>query len=488
MSHRTTISSERWAQVQEIFHSALERGQNDRTAFLDDACADDDKLRNDVITLLEAHDDDGLLDAADDSWVVTPSADQGQRLREALADRYAIERPLGVGGMATVYLADDLRHNRKVAIKVLRSELSASLGVDRFLREIRIVAGLRHPHILPLYDSGEADDLLYYVMPAEGESLRHRIARLNTIPLQEALKITREVLDALHYAHGEGVVHRDIKPENILLSHQHAIVADFGIARAIRAAGGEMLTQAGLPIGTPAYMSPEQLGGDPLIDGRSDVYGVGCVLYELLTGSPPVPGHARNFFDLRTAEDTVPSSVERALRKSLAPDCDDRFATAADFADALASMSDTGPPFDAAQRSIAVLPFANMSADPENEYFSDGISEEIINALTQIEGLHVAARTSSFATKGDTRDIGEIGAKLNVETVLEGSVRQAGSRKGRAIMPGNRAGSRFAVRGTSTPLRCLPSTPARSSHTSTSSLPTPPTMCAATSATTASPG
>jgi eukaryotic-like serine/threonine-protein kinase len=214
-----------------------------------------------------------------------------QQLTTALADRYRIDRELGAGGMATVYLAEDLKHHRKVAIKVLKPDLAASLGADRFLREIETTANLRHPHILPLYDSGAAGEFLFYVMPfVEGESLRDRLTRERQLPLDDALRIAREVADALGYAHSRGVVHRDIKPENILLENGHAVVADFGIARALSAAGGDRLTQTGLAVGTPVYMSPEQAAADADIDGRSDLYSLGCVLYEMLGGQPPFTG------------------------------------------------------------------------------------------------------------------------------------------------------------------------------------------------------
>jgi len=207
------------------------------------------------------------------------------RLTASLADRYRIERELGQGGMATVYLAEDLKHHRKVAVKVLRPELASALGPDRFLREIQTTANLRHPHILPLYDSGEADGFLFYVMPfVEGETLADRLSREKQLPLEDALQIAREVADALSYAHRRGVIHRDIKPANILLEAGHAAVADFGIARAVDAAGGGRLTETGLVLGSPLYMSPEQALGEKNLDGRSDLYALGCVLYEMLAG------------------------------------------------------------------------------------------------------------------------------------------------------------------------------------------------------------
>src|SRR5881275_2004499 len=209
-------------------------------------------------------------------------ADLIARLQSALADRYTIERELGRGGMATVYLAQDRKHHRQVAIKVLKPELAAALGPERFLREIELAARLNHPHILALHDSGQAGGFLYYVMPyMEGESLRDRLEQEGQLPLEEALRITREVASALSYAHGHDVVHRDIKPENILLSGGEAVVADFGIARAITQAAGTRLTETGIPVGTPQYMSPEQASGGGPIDGRSDVYSLACVLYEM---------------------------------------------------------------------------------------------------------------------------------------------------------------------------------------------------------------
>src|SRR3989442_7410908 len=218
-------------------------------------------------------------------------ADLLARLQSAIADRYTIERELGRGGMATVYLAQDLKHRRRVAIKVLKPELAAALGPERFLQEIEIAAGLTHPHILPLYDSGEATGLLYYVMPyVEGETLRNRLDRAGQLPLAEAVQITREVADALAYAHSHDVVHRDIKPENILLQAGHAVVSDFGIARAITAAAGGNLTETGIALGTPGYMSPEQGAASARVDERSDIYSLGGVLYEMLAGGPPFTG------------------------------------------------------------------------------------------------------------------------------------------------------------------------------------------------------
>lgn len=211
-------------------------------------------------------------------------------LKAALSGRYDIEREIGAGGMATVFLAHDVKHDRQVAVKVLRPDLSASLGAERFLREISIAAKLSHPHILPLYDSGEADGFLYFVMPfIEGESLRARLARTGELPIGEAIRLIRNVVDALALAHKNGIVHRDIKPDNVLLSAEHALVTDFGVAKAVSAATDQRrdLTTSGMAVGTPAYMSPEQAAGDPNIDHRADIYAVGCMAYEMLTGRPP---------------------------------------------------------------------------------------------------------------------------------------------------------------------------------------------------------
>ena len=287
-------------------------------------------------------------------------------LRMTLADRYAVERELGQGGMATVYLAQDLKHNRLVAIKVLRQEVAAVLGAERFLREIETTAGLRHPHILPLFDSGKAgsgEEVLWYAMPfVEGESLRDRLERDKQLPLEEALQVAREVGDALAYAHSRGVIHRDIKPENILLESGHAVVADFGIAKAITAAGGGKLTGTGLAIGTPSYMSPEQaLGQD--VDGRSDIYALGCVLYEMLVGEPPYTGPsaqaiiARRLSEplpsLRVVREAVPAGIEAAVHKALARAPADRFATAGQFVGVLAGDGKTEVRKDGRTRPVA---------------------------------------------------------------------------------------------------------------------------------------
>ncbi len=268
------------------------------------------------------------------------------RLKSALADRYPIERPLGAGGMATVYLARDLKHQRQVAVKVLRTELAESIGAERFLREIEIAARLTHPHILPLHDSGEADGFLYYVMPyVEGESLRDRLTREPQLSVVDALSVTKEVADALSYAHSHNVLHRDIKPENILMHAGHALVADFGIARAMSLSTVDRLTATGAAIGTPAYMSPEQINAEPHLDDRCDIYSLGCVLYEMLAGQPPFTGPTTESIcrqhvsadvpSVTTIRPHVPDGVVEIIDATLAKSPADRYASAEALAEHL---------------------------------------------------------------------------------------------------------------------------------------------------------
>jgi eukaryotic-like serine/threonine-protein kinase len=418
-------------------------------------------------------------------------SDQLNRLQAPLAGRYRIERELGHGGMATVFLAQDLRHDRPVALKVLHPDLAQVMGPERFLREIRICSRLQHPHILSVYDSGDADGQLWFTMPyIDGETLRGRLLREKQLPVDDALRIAREVADALHYAHQHGVIHRDIKPENILLSgstaadrgtsgRYHALVADFGIARAVAPESDERLTDSGISLGTPQYMSPEQSVAEKNLDARSDVYSLGCVLYEMLAGEPPYTGPSAQAIvakrlgepipHVRTARD-VPLALEHAVTTALARSPADRFSTAAEFADALqphrygngASDENAVAPRGARRRiprlamvcttlllagaagyaafrwfrtpattslaSAAVLPFADLSPQKDQEYFSDGLTEELTTALSQVPGLRVAARTSAFQFKSQNPDVREVGRKLNVGAVLEGSVRKSGNR------------------------------------------------------------
>ncbi len=359
-----------------------------------------------------------------------------------LAGRYRLEEEIGRGGAACVYLAEDLKYGRKVALKVLRPAPHGGYEPQRFLREIRIAARLSHPQILPLHDSGESDGHLFFVMPYAGcESLRAWLARDGRLPVDEAIRITRAVAGALAYAHRLGVVHRDIKPENILLQEGEPVVADFGVATALTAAGGDnvYVTERGLAVGTPAYMSPEQATAEPGLDGRSDQYSLACVLYEMLAGEPPFAGSGARATLVRHAVETpvpigtrrpnVPGAVERALTRALAKEPKDRFASMTDFADALtAPAPEPVAPVVTAARTIAVLPFVNAGGDPELEYLSDGITDELIHALGKVEGLHVSSRTSVFALKGVREDVRTLGARLNVSAVVEGTVRRSGSR------------------------------------------------------------
>ncbi len=402
-------------------------------------------------------------------------AEQLERLKAALADRYRIEREVGRGGMATVFLAEDVKHHRNVALKVLRPELAEALGAERFLREIETTAALRHPHILPLYDSGEAGGSLFYVMPyVEGESLRDRLYREKQLAIADALSIAREVADALGYAHARGVVHRDIKPENILLEAGHAVVADFGIARAVSAAGGERLTQTGVSIGTPMYMSPEQAAGDPNVDGRSDLYSLGCVLYEMLGGQPPFTGptaeavtrqhlitEAAPVTNLRP---TVSAELAGTLARTLAKNPADRFNPAAQFVQALSTHAAAAtplPPPAPVRRSparwalgaggvlvmvaaawfggralggtsrattierIAVLPMDNQTGDSAQSFFAAGMTRELIGVLTDA-GVRVLGYRAVTAYRNTDLPANRIARELDVDAIVTGAVLQAG--------------------------------------------------------------
>jgi serine/threonine protein kinase/tetratricopeptide (TPR) repeat protein len=363
------------------------------------------------------------------------------RLAAALAERYRLERELGQGGMATVYLAEDLKHRRKVAIKVLRPELSAALGVERFLREIETTANLQHPHILPLYDSGSAEGRLYYVMPyVEGESLRERLAREGRLPLEDALQIAREVTDALSYAHGRGVIHRDIKPENIMLSAGHALVADFGIAKAV-SLGGSRLTQTGLAVGTPAYMSPEQALADSSVDARSDLFSLGCVVYEMLTGEPPYSAPTAQQAIARRITEAAPvlaavrpeagAHLSGVLQRVLASDPSLRPESAAALRQLLSDparpAAEAVPGFGG-RPAIAVLPFDNRSGDPEQEFFADGLAEDLIARLSLWRSFPVISRNATFDYKGRSVDTKQLARELGARYVVQGSVRKAGNR------------------------------------------------------------
>jgi serine/threonine protein kinase len=382
--------------------------------------------------------------------------------------------------MATIYLAYDLRHDRDVALKVMHPEVAAALGPERFLREIRISARLDHPHILTLIDSGQNEAVLWYVLPyVRGESLRAKLAREKQLSVEEAIRIGTQVASALDYAHRHGIIHRDIKPENILLHEGEAVVADFGIALAVREAGGERLTETGLSLGTPHYMSPEQATGSRERDPRSDLYSLGAVVYEMLTGEPPHTGPTAQAViakllserptRIRTVRADVPDHIEAAVAKALAKVAADRFASASEFATALGRPGPGGmasrrrrlavvaagigvvilllaaalavrhswprparPAPIASPRtevaSVAVLPFENLTGNPADAYLSDGMTEEVIGQLAQVHGLKVISRTSTEALKGVHLTLRQIADTLGVRHVLEGSVRHAGSR------------------------------------------------------------
>ncbi|HLF23987.1 MAG TPA: serine/threonine-protein kinase, partial [Burkholderiales bacterium] len=286
------------------------------------------------------------------------------QLNAALTGRYVIEREIGAGGMATVYLARDIRHNRKVALKVLRPDLGAVLGVERFLSEIKVTANLQHPNLLPLFDSGEANGLLFYVMPfVEGESLRARLEREKQLPIDEAIRITTAIASALEYAHSQGVIHRDLKPENILVHAGQPVIADFGIALAVSNAGGNRITATGLSLGTPQYMSPEQATGDRNIDRRTDIYSLGAIAYEMFAGEPPHIGATAQAIisrlltetprSMRMTRPNVPEHVDAAVMRALEKLPADRFANAQDFADALTGKAAFAPSTAASRAAAA---------------------------------------------------------------------------------------------------------------------------------------
>jgi eukaryotic-like serine/threonine-protein kinase len=372
------------------------------------------------------------------------------QLQATLGNAYAIDHELGGGGMSRVFLAEDTRLARRVVIKVLSPDLGATLSVERFEREIKLAARLQHPHIVPLLAAGDVNGLPYYTMPfVSGASLRERMLA-GPVPLHEAQGVLRDVAKALAYAHRQGIVHRDIKPENVLLNDGTAMVADFGVARALRAAstladGNDTLTQIGTQIGTPAYMAPEQAAGDPDVDYRADLYAFGVMAYELLAGQHPFAGrktaHAlvvahmtEEPQPITTHATTVSPSMASIVMQCLGKDPSARPESASDVVAALESGATpaarpvTSTPPASPVPAVAVLPFTNMSGDPANEYFSDGITDDIIVALTAVKGLRVAARTSSFAYKGKNEDLATIGRTLGVGSVLQGSVRRAGNR------------------------------------------------------------
>ena len=384
-----------------------------------------------------------------------------EQLQATLGRGYTLERELPGGGMSRVFVAEERALGRRVVVKILPPEMARDVSLERFHREIHLAAGLLHPHIIPLLSAGDADGLPYYTMPfIVGESLRLRLAREGRLGLEDAVRLTREVATALDYAHRQGIVHRDIKPENILLHDGHALVTDFGIARAIsRSMPVSTLTTVGVTLGTPLYMSPEQGDPDREIDGRSDIYSLGCVLYEMLVGDPPFRGRTGAAIVVRHLRDPVPrpsalrpevpETLDDVVARTLAKEPANRFASGGDLARALDQAVPAGRPTvtsfvrspEAAEagwtsssiaadsrRFVAVLPFENMSADPENEYFSDGVHEEIIAQLSKIRGLKVISRSSVMRYKKSQQPAREIGNALGVSHLLAGSVRRAGHR------------------------------------------------------------
>jgi serine/threonine-protein kinase len=413
----------------------------------------------------------------DSSEHCLPSSDLRDQLQATLSGSYTLERELGGGGMSRVFVAEELRLKRKVVVKVLSPELAQGISVERFEREIQTVAALQHANIVPVLTAGDSNGLPFYTMPfVDGESLRARLGS-GPFPVAEVIGILRDVSKALAYAHQRGVVHRDIKPDNVLISGGVAVVTDFGIAKAISAArtssGGATLTQIGTSIGTPAYMAPEQAAGDPDIDHRADIYSLGAMAYELLTGHPPFANKLPHQLFLAHASQTpapiepqrpdCPKPLAALVMRCLEKDADRRPQNAREVQQALDAVAT--PPVGSAlspakqrtvllgaaaavvllaalvfvalnrtrasasdNRSVAVLPFENAGGDTANAYFAEGIAEELITALSKVPGLRVAGRSSSFRFRGKGSDTRDIARTLNVASLLEGSVRRSGSR------------------------------------------------------------
>jgi serine/threonine-protein kinase len=483
---------ERWRQVEELFDSAVSRSPEDRAAFLDQVCGEDAELRREVESLLEADSKASGFLEPDGRSSPPHQPDLLPRLQAALGGRYVLDRELGGGGMSRVFVAEETTLGRRVVVKVLAPSLAAELDTGRFQREIRIAAGLQHPHIAPVHAAGEGGGLLYYTMPfVEGESLKQRLEHAGALPLAEAVRLLGEIADALAYAHRRRIVHRDLKPGNILLGEGHAIIIDFGIAKALSAAAegphaGAGLTSTGLVVGTPTYMAPEQAAGDP-VDHRADLYALGCVAYELLAGEPPFRGgSAREVIAAHLADDPAPVTDHRAgvptalaelVMRLLAKRPDDRPQSADEVRQVLQTVE--APSFEQplpARRAraprrlpyarllaglgvialvvgaigalvargirpgadpsgdgrlmLAVLPFENLGR-PEDEYFGSGLAEEITSRLGKVQGLGVISRTSASQYSETEKSVREIGRELGVDYVLEGSVRWEG--KGGAI-------------------------------------------------------
>lgn len=359
-----------------------------------------------------------------------------------LGERYELVSELGRGGMAVVHRARDVRHGRDVAVKVMLPAIAESIGPARFLREIETAARLQHPHVVPVFDSGEVEGELFFVMPLiEGESLRELLQREGRLQVEDAVRMVREIADALDYAHAEGVIHRDLKPENILVNRGHALLTDFGIARVSGVASDSetALTEVGTSLGTPAYMSPELASGESDVGPASDVYALGCILWELLTGEAVFDGSSyqailvKRFTSeapgVRTRRPDVAVACESAIARALEREPAKRFASAGAFAEALTVDDSAGGPArdQAGDRSIVVLPFDNMSPDADDAWLAAGLTEELTADLGRLDSLRVIARNSAAAAHERTRDLKEIARLLDVRFLLEGSVRRAGN-------------------------------------------------------------
>jgi len=370
------------------------------------------------------------------------TSDLRDQLQHTLGSSYTLERELGGGGMSRVFVAEDTALGRSVVVKVLPPEMASGVSIERFKREISLAARLQHPHIVPLLAAGETGGMPYFTMPfVEGESLRARLARGEAIPLREAVHLLREVASALAYAHRKGVIHRDIKPENVLITEQHAMVTDFGVAKAISAAtqaDAEGLTAVGMSLGTPAYMAPEQVAGDPGTDHRADIYAFGVIAYELLAGRAPFAGRAAQALMAAHVLETpeaitsrrtgIPAGLAALVMRCLEKSPDSRPQNAEDVLRTLDDVPTTHREKKDVRPSVAVLPMVNTSGDPENEHFSDGLTDELIGVFSKVDGITVTGRTSTFALKGKGLSVRAIMDLLHVEHVLEGSVRRAGDR------------------------------------------------------------
>ena len=368
--------------------------------------------------------------------------DLRDQLQHTLGASYTLERELGGGGMSRVFVAEDTALGRSVVVKVLPPEMASGVSIERFKREITLAARLQHPHIVPLLSAGETGGLPYFTMPfVEGESLRARLARGEEVPLRAAVHLLREVASALAYAHRKGVIHRDIKPENVLITEQHAMVTDFGVAKAISAAthaDADGLTAVGVALGTPAYMAPEQVAGDPGTDHRADIYAFGVIAYELLAGRAPFAGRTAQALMAAHVLETpeaissrrvgVPAELSALVMRCLEKSPDNRPQSAEDILRRLDDVPATHREQKDARPSIAVLPMVNTSGDPENEHFSDGLTDELIGVFSKVDGITVTGRTSTFALKGKGLSVRAITDLLHVEHALEGSVRRAGDR------------------------------------------------------------